>query len=401
MATAQRSDSTVQHPMLTKVRECSARPDAAAAFFEHIFFPLPESRLHHESIMGHEYCDSTTSKMFAELLKNAPSTPPTVDQVQHSAHPPAGAVSQEPCSNLVQHEPPSAEHGTVCAQPGSGDHLTTLLCQHGSDKRHDTSKTSWWPMRKRQAAVISQPSSDVCVGGDSSAQACDQQDEFSCRQSPLPSSREGGQTGRSHRSPTAASAAKQIIADIIQPFRHRGRSKQKGKAWGSKGTVSTSLKDTGSSSLEGSASLSPKDTASSSAVLGQQSSDVVSLTVNASMQSSAGQPIVQGLSAALIIEGAAPSSPAPVADAQCARDAEAPPCASAEGPSQSRVPTRAVLAGVCTSAQQHSETYGESQLSHGSADLSGGPMESHAHAGLQQQPSSMQASSRRTSTSSG
>ena len=387
--------------MLTKVRECSARPDAAAAFFEHIFFPLPESRLHHESIMGHEYCDSSTSKMFAELLKNVPSTPPSIYQVQHSAHPPAGAVSQEPCSNLVQHEPPSAEHGTVCAQPDSGDHPTTLLRQHGSDKRHDTSKTSWWPMRKRQAAVISQPSSDVCMGGDSSVRACDQQRESSCRQSQLPFSRNQGQTECSPRSATVASSAKQIIADIVQPFRRMGRSKPKGKAWRSKGTVSTSLKDTGSSSVEGTASLSLKDTASSSAVCEQQSSDVVSLTANASIQSSAEQPTVQGADAALIIEGALPSSPAPVADAQCARDAEVSLRASAGGLSQSRVPAKHVLAGVCTTAQQHQETYGQHQLSHSSADLSGGPTEGHAHAGLQQQPSSMKASSRRPSTSSG
>lgn len=230
-------------------------------------------------------------------------------------------------------------------------------------------------MRKRQAAVISQQSSGVCLGGDSPARACDQQDESSCRQSPLPFSRERGQTDRSHRSATVASSPKQIIADIVQPFRHRGRSKLKGKAGRSKGTVSTSLKGTGSSSLEGTASLSLKATASSNAVLGQQSSDVVSLTVNASMQSPAEQPIVQGLNAALSMEGAAPSSP--VADAQCARDAEASLRASAEEQSQSRVLAKGVLAGVCTSAQHHPETYEESQFSHHSADLSGGPAESN------------------------
>ena len=63
-------DSTVQHPMLTKVRQCSARPDAAAAFIEHIF----SHDLSHVSIIQQSWDMSTVTALPAESLQSCSKT---------------------------------------------------------------------------------------------------------------------------------------------------------------------------------------------------------------------------------------------------------------------------------------------------------------------------------------
>ena len=54
----------MQHPLLDRVRQCSANPDQAAAFFQHILSPGPFSRV---TAPDHPWCAAATSKMLAEM----------------------------------------------------------------------------------------------------------------------------------------------------------------------------------------------------------------------------------------------------------------------------------------------------------------------------------------------
>ena len=54
----------MQHPLLDRVRQCSANPDQVAAFFQHILSPAPFSRV---TVPDHPWCAAATSKMLAEM----------------------------------------------------------------------------------------------------------------------------------------------------------------------------------------------------------------------------------------------------------------------------------------------------------------------------------------------
>jgi len=58
------SGSEVQHPLLDKVRLCSANPDQAASFFLHLFHPVPHKRI---AAVDHAWTASTTSRMHDEM----------------------------------------------------------------------------------------------------------------------------------------------------------------------------------------------------------------------------------------------------------------------------------------------------------------------------------------------
>ena len=54
----------MQHPLLDRVRRCSANPDQAVAFFRDIFSLTPHSRV---TALDHSWCEAATSKMVAEM----------------------------------------------------------------------------------------------------------------------------------------------------------------------------------------------------------------------------------------------------------------------------------------------------------------------------------------------
>lgn len=60
----QDSGTPVDHPLLDKVRECSANPDAAADFFQQILHPHHSSRLGVEAL-AHDYIAATYHEMRA------------------------------------------------------------------------------------------------------------------------------------------------------------------------------------------------------------------------------------------------------------------------------------------------------------------------------------------------
>ena len=57
----------VQHPLLDKVRQCSANPDQAASFFLQLFHPIPYKRI---AAVDHAWTASTTSRIYDEMGLN-------------------------------------------------------------------------------------------------------------------------------------------------------------------------------------------------------------------------------------------------------------------------------------------------------------------------------------------
>jgi len=60
---ARQTQAEVQHPLLDKVRQCSALPDQAALFFQKILNPIPHLRV---EALDDAWCASAVSRMFAE-----------------------------------------------------------------------------------------------------------------------------------------------------------------------------------------------------------------------------------------------------------------------------------------------------------------------------------------------
>jgi len=68
------ADEPVKHPLLDKIRECSASPDAAADFFLQILHPYPWCRMSGDAY-DHPYVADTCAEMEA-YCKDAPVTTP-------------------------------------------------------------------------------------------------------------------------------------------------------------------------------------------------------------------------------------------------------------------------------------------------------------------------------------
>ena len=58
-----RDGSAVQHPMMDKVRQCSANPDEAARFFQTILSPYPENRV---KVLEMRWCAKVVKRMFKQ-----------------------------------------------------------------------------------------------------------------------------------------------------------------------------------------------------------------------------------------------------------------------------------------------------------------------------------------------
>jgi len=64
---AHTSQSTVQHPLLDRVRQCSTNPDQAALFFQTILSPVPQVRV---KALEELWCAATLNRMFSETGTN-------------------------------------------------------------------------------------------------------------------------------------------------------------------------------------------------------------------------------------------------------------------------------------------------------------------------------------------
>ena len=62
------NESEVQHPLLDRVRQCSAAPDQAASFFLQLFHPVPHERV---KAIEHEWCARTVMSMLGEMDRAA------------------------------------------------------------------------------------------------------------------------------------------------------------------------------------------------------------------------------------------------------------------------------------------------------------------------------------------
>ena len=63
-ALAQATQSEVQHPLLDKVKQCSAHPDEAASFFFHLLHPLPYMR---STRLDHPWYEPLVSQMLDDM----------------------------------------------------------------------------------------------------------------------------------------------------------------------------------------------------------------------------------------------------------------------------------------------------------------------------------------------
>ena len=98
---AQETQTEVEHPLLDKVRQCSAFPDQAALFFQKILNPIPHMRV---EALQDAWCASAVSRMFTET---GSSYTPVVSYVQPDVQPDTPVVSYvEP-----QMQPEADKHG--------------------------------------------------------------------------------------------------------------------------------------------------------------------------------------------------------------------------------------------------------------------------------------------------
>ena len=61
---AHAQQSAVQHPLLDRVRQCSAKPGQAAMFFQHILSPVPHER---EKVLKDPWCLDTVDRMQRDM----------------------------------------------------------------------------------------------------------------------------------------------------------------------------------------------------------------------------------------------------------------------------------------------------------------------------------------------
>jgi hypothetical protein len=89
--TAREADEPVKHPLLDKVRECSANPDAAADFFLQILDPIPSWRMSIEAT-SHSYVAETCAEMEA-YCEHAPVTTVPLWLSRYDEDRPSGELS--------------------------------------------------------------------------------------------------------------------------------------------------------------------------------------------------------------------------------------------------------------------------------------------------------------------
>ena len=65
---ASQNESEVQHPLLDRVRQCSAAPDQAASFFLQLFHPVPHE---HIKAIDHKWCVRIVMSMLGEMDRAA------------------------------------------------------------------------------------------------------------------------------------------------------------------------------------------------------------------------------------------------------------------------------------------------------------------------------------------
>ena len=64
----------LEHPLLDRVRKCSANPEAAVDFFAQLFWPAPEYRMAHDAYC-HPYMAEVHSRLEAEAAARQDNAP--------------------------------------------------------------------------------------------------------------------------------------------------------------------------------------------------------------------------------------------------------------------------------------------------------------------------------------
>lgn len=112
---AEQTNPKVQHPLLDKVRQCSADPDQAAAFFFKILSPTPSIRAQASHPL---WCVNTINRMFAETGTGYDTA----------------AAAKADLQSSQQRKPATCSAFCACFVNAShrADKMMTLRCLHGS-----------------------------------------------------------------------------------------------------------------------------------------------------------------------------------------------------------------------------------------------------------------------------
>ncbi len=149
----------MQHPLLDKVRLCSANPDQAASFFLHLLHPVPHKRI---AAVDDAWTTSTTIRMFDEMGLNCSTSAAAARWSKFKQSCTGGLCAFMPCCGGRS---PTVEAEThvagSCSHPNSQTQDDDLSCSHLSERmpslRSNQSKTS-----QSAAAHTDMPESVQC-----------------------------------------------------------------------------------------------------------------------------------------------------------------------------------------------------------------------------------------------
>ena len=216
VALAHSTGAAVQHPILDRIRSCSTVPDAAASFFEGLFYPVPEQRLTPQS---YPYIKPTVEAMLqhqAEAGLTIASTGPTDQRLCLTKPQDCSGYSHE--ANSIQLSSTDLPNG-VDPDDSQGASATSWAVTRGqidgvdqTDHHSHAAKQPWWRLGKRSRSSVTflHEADDYC-----------QQQEQPPPGSQQPASKQGFQLPNPFRfcprRPEAEKATPGITAGMAKP----------------------------------------------------------------------------------------------------------------------------------------------------------------------------------------
>jgi len=129
---ADSTGSEVQHPLLDKVRHCSANSDQAASFFLHLFHPVPHKRI---AAVDHAWTASTLSRMYDEMGLNCSTSAAAGRWSRIKQSCTRGLCAFMPCCGGRSPTVEAETHLTgSCSHPNSETRVGDLSCSRLSER---------------------------------------------------------------------------------------------------------------------------------------------------------------------------------------------------------------------------------------------------------------------------
>jgi len=164
--------SEVQHPLLDKVRLCSANPEQAASFFLHLLHPVPHKRI---AAVDHAWTASTLSRMYDEMGLNCKTSTAASRWCRIRQSCIGGLCAFMPCCGGRS---PTVEAEThlsgSCSHPNSetGDLSCSRLSERMPSLRSNQSKTSQSAAAHTDMPESVQSEADIMQTAPTALQTC-------------------------------------------------------------------------------------------------------------------------------------------------------------------------------------------------------------------------------------